>query len=77
MPAAVRVGGVQEKVDFDQLWGELELLKRLGYKKFKVVQQSDIPGTKLRTRTIDGREFDMFSRLTRQDPLEATYHRPG
>jgi FkbM family methyltransferase len=47
-----------EKVDFDQLRGELELLKRLGYKKFKVVQQSDIPGTKLRTCTIDGREFE-------------------
>jgi FkbM family methyltransferase len=47
-----------EKVDFDQLERDMELLKSLGYKKFKVVQQSSIPGTKLKTRTLDGQEFE-------------------
>jgi FkbM family methyltransferase len=47
-----------EKIDFAELGREMELLKGLGYKKFNVVQQSSIPGTKLKTRTIDGQEFE-------------------
>lgn len=47
-----------EKVEFAQLKSEMDLLNGLGYKKFKVVQQSNIPGTKIRTRALDGQEFE-------------------
>ena len=47
-----------DKRDFDQLKAELDLLTSIGYKKFKVVQQQTIPGTKIRARTVDGQEFE-------------------
>jgi len=47
-----------EKVDFDRLVEELDLLKSLGYAKFRLVQQKSIPGTKIKTRTLDGRPFE-------------------
>jgi FkbM family methyltransferase len=47
-----------EKVEIDQLEREMDILRDLGYKKFKVVQQANIPGSEIRTRTLDGREFD-------------------
>lgn len=43
-----------EKVDFDELINEFDLLERLGYTKFKVVQQRSIPGRTIRVRAIDG-----------------------
>jgi FkbM family methyltransferase len=46
------------KVDFNQLKAEMDLLTSLGYTKFKVVQQSNIPGTKIRTRTLDEEQFE-------------------
>ena len=33
-------------------------LTNIGYKKFKVVQQQTISGTKIRARTVDGQEFE-------------------
>ncbi len=47
-----------EKIDFDQLKGEMGLLKNLGYTKFKVVQQGNIRGSKIKTSTLDGRQFE-------------------
>jgi FkbM family methyltransferase len=47
-----------EKVDFDQLKVEMDLLRNLGYSKFKIVQQETIPGTRIRSQTIDGRPFE-------------------
>ena len=47
-----------EKIDFNQLKAEMDLLKSLGYTKFKAVQQHTIPGTKIRTHTLDGQPFD-------------------
>jgi FkbM family methyltransferase len=47
-----------EKVDFNELRAELDLLKSLGYTKFKLVQQQYIPGTKIKTLTLDGRLFE-------------------
>jgi FkbM family methyltransferase len=47
-----------EKTDFSQLKAEMDLLKNLGYKKFKVVQQETIPGMKITTRTLDGQPFE-------------------
>jgi FkbM family methyltransferase len=43
-----------EKVDFEALRGELELLSSLGYRKFKVVQQADIPGRTIEASQLDG-----------------------
>ncbi len=43
-----------EKVDFDELINEFDLLEQLGYTKFKVVQQQNIPGRTIRVRAIDG-----------------------
>ena len=43
-----------EKVDFSEFVAELDLLRSLGYAKFKIVQQESIPGTTLATRTRDG-----------------------
>jgi FkbM family methyltransferase len=40
-----------EKVDFSRLLADLDLLWRLGYRKFRAVQQSDIP-----TRHYDGHD---------------------
>ena len=47
-----------EKVDFNALEAELDLLKNLGYTKFKLVQQQSIPGTKITTCALDGQAFD-------------------
>jgi hypothetical protein len=47
-----------EKIHFNKLKAEMELLKSLGYAKFKLVQQENIPGTKIRTWTIDGRPLE-------------------
>lgn len=47
-----------EKVDFNALKVELELLKSLGYTRFKLVQQQSIPGTKITTPALDGQLFD-------------------
>ena len=44
-----------EKVDFDELIKEFDLLERLGYTKFKVVQQRSIPGRTVQVRTVDGK----------------------
>jgi hypothetical protein len=43
-----------EKVDFSQFVSELNLLKRLGYRTFKPVQQASIPGTRIATTTLRG-----------------------
>jgi FkbM family methyltransferase len=42
------------KVDFSQLEGELELLRRLGYTKFMPVQQASIPGRSISAATLQG-----------------------
>ena len=47
-----------EKVNFADLEAELEMLGRLGYTTFRPVQQRDVPGTVLRTRSLDGREIE-------------------
>lgn len=40
--------------DWPALRRELELLERLGYDRFAVVQQATIPDTEIATRTLDG-----------------------
>ena len=47
-----------EKIDFNRLKAELDLLRSLGYTKFKLVQQQTIPGTKIKTSALDGRFFE-------------------
>jgi FkbM family methyltransferase len=47
-----------EKVDFVKLQAEMASLRDLGYKRFKVVEQSAVPGTTIRTSTLDGREVE-------------------
>jgi FkbM family methyltransferase len=46
-----------EKVDFAELQAEMALLRDLGYTKFKPVQQQSVPGTTIRTKTLDGSEM--------------------
>jgi FkbM family methyltransferase len=45
-------------IESSQVWAELEaefdLLERLGYYRFAVVQQATLPGRKIVTRTLDG-----------------------
>ena len=47
-----------EKVDFDALTADLGLLRELGYTKFKPVQQAAIPGTRIRTKTLEGHDLE-------------------
>jgi FkbM family methyltransferase len=42
------------KTDWSHIEAELALLERLGYDRFAVVQQGDVAGRTLRTRTLDG-----------------------
>jgi FkbM family methyltransferase len=44
-----------DKIDFDELGSQLALLRELGYRKFKAVQQQQIPGSVVQTRTRDNR----------------------
>jgi FkbM family methyltransferase len=44
-----------EKVHFSKLLLELQLLARLGYNRFKVVQQQTIPGSTVETTDCDGK----------------------
>lgn len=43
-----------EKADFDALIEELTILRDLGYRRFKAVQQEFIPGSRLTTSTLKG-----------------------
>jgi hypothetical protein len=47
-----------EKVKFPALVGEMDLLESLGYKKFKIVQQAHVPDTNIKTKALDGTEFE-------------------
>jgi len=47
-----------EKVDFSALEQEMHLLRELKYSKFKIIQQQDIPGTKIKTKTLDGTDIE-------------------
>jgi FkbM family methyltransferase len=42
------------KTDWSRIQQEFELLDRLGYDRFAVVQQGDIPGKSVQTRKLDG-----------------------
>lgn len=42
------------KTDWSRIEQEFELLARLGYDRFAVVQQGDIPGKRLETKKLDG-----------------------
>lgn len=43
-----------DKVDFDEVEAQLGLLRELGYRKFKAVQQQRIPGSRVETKALDG-----------------------
>lgn len=60
-----------EKVDFERLVEELGLLERIGYKKFKIVQQARIPGSRIRTLTLDGRQLEYVFRDHASGPFGA------
>ena len=47
-----------DKTDFNQLVAEIDLFKSLGYAKFKISQQQNIPGMMITTRTLDGNSFE-------------------
>jgi FkbM family methyltransferase len=49
---------VSEKIDFTKLIRVLDSFTELGYKKFKVVQQATIPGSRIKTRDLNGVQFD-------------------
>jgi FkbM family methyltransferase len=52
-----------EKSDWGRLVEEMEILRALGYRKFRPVQQSTIPGARITARTLSGQEFTYkFSR---------------
>ena len=65
------------KIDFDQLRLELDLLRNLGYSKFKIVQQETIPGTKIGPRQSMVGHLSMCSNPMLPDRSEMTYRRPG
>jgi FkbM family methyltransferase len=46
-----------EKRDFAILEAEFNLFDTLGYTKFKVLQQKNIPGSMIMTKTLDGRQL--------------------
>jgi FkbM family methyltransferase len=46
-----------EKASFDSLVADLELVHRLGYQRFKVVQQATIPGRKVTASDRTGSKF--------------------
>jgi FkbM family methyltransferase len=43
-----------DKVAFARVAAELQLMVELGYTRFKVVQQADVPGSRIETRTLAG-----------------------
>ena len=47
-----------EKNNFQELVSEINQLSCLGYKKFKIVQQKNIPNTKIVSHDISGNEFE-------------------
>jgi FkbM family methyltransferase len=47
-----------EKVSFENLAKELDAFAELGYKKFMIVQQAIIPGSHIKTKTLDGAPLD-------------------
>lgn len=46
-----------EKRHFDRLLAEIDILKELGYSKFRAVQQETIPNSEVITKTLDGRLY--------------------
>lgn len=46
-----------EKVEFQDLIREFDILESLGYKKFKVVQQRNIPGMNIESSHLSGSNF--------------------
>src|SRR5262249_46281894 len=43
-----------DKVDFGEVKAQLGLLRELGYRKFKAVQQQRIQGSRVETKALDG-----------------------
>lgn len=58
-----------EKLDFGQLEAEMGLLKSLGYRKFKIVQQQTVPGTKITAITLTGRPFEYVFEFDASGPF--------
>jgi FkbM family methyltransferase len=46
-----------EKVSFRKLLWELRRLRELGYSRFKIIQQNNIPGSSISTTAYDGERF--------------------
>lgn len=55
-----------EMVNFNDLLDELQTLRKLGYRRFRAVQQEYIPGTTLNLHRLDG------SRFTYTFPMDAS-----
>jgi FkbM family methyltransferase len=49
---------ISEKRDVTKLTRVLDAFTELGYKKFKVVQQATIPGSRIKTQDLNAVEFD-------------------
>jgi FkbM family methyltransferase len=47
-----------EKVSYEALRADVVRLRDLGYTKFKAVQQETVPGTVLKTKTLDGASLE-------------------
>jgi FkbM family methyltransferase len=47
-----------EKVDFSTLTAEIMTFLELGYSKFRAIQQTAIPGSRLTTKTLNGEDLD-------------------
>jgi FkbM family methyltransferase len=58
-----------EKVDFSQLQSELQQLRDLGYRAFRVVQQRTIPGSRISTTDISGRPFEHVFEMHSSGPF--------
>ena len=43
-----------DKIDFDEVEAQLGLLRELGCRKFKAEQQQRIPGSRVKTKMLDG-----------------------
>jgi FkbM family methyltransferase len=47
-----------DKVSFGNLKSEFDILESMGYKKFRVIQQEDIPGTRITSTDLSGEKFE-------------------
>jgi hypothetical protein len=66
-----------EKNSFQELISEMDQLTRLGYKKFKIVQQKNIPNTKIVSHDVSGNEFEYIFENHSSSPFGEEIRQPS